>query len=142
MVFSAIYINGTFPSIGIYIKLNIDEGHRDGTVMETPPPPMMRGYGMSRTQMVVVAAVGLGLLLLAAGTVVVNLGKNPGALNAGLVTTYGPIIMDIGLWLLVGGIILAAVVLDNLDVFVRLFLLILAFVALLLVIANPSAFFP
>ncbi len=110
--------------------------------METPPPPMTRGYGMSRTQLVVVAAVGIGLLLLAVGTVIVNLGMNPGSTNAGLVTTYGPIVMDFGLWLLVGGILLAAVTLDNLDVFIRLFLLILAFVALLLVLANPKGFFP
>lgn len=111
-------------------------------MMETPPPPMMRGYGMSRAQLAVVAAVGLGLLLLAIGTVVVNLGMNPSGPNAGLVTTYGPIIMDFGLWLLVGGIILAAVTMDNLDVFIRLFLMILAFVALLLVVANPKGFFP
>jgi hypothetical protein len=103
---------------------------------------MMRGYGMSRTQLAVVAAVGLGLLLLAIGTVVVNLGNNPSGSNQSLVLTWGPVIMDFGLWLLVGGIILAAVTLENLDVFVRLFLMILAFVALLLVVANPKGFFP
>lgn len=92
--------------------------------------------------MAVVAAVGLGLLLLAIGTVVVNLGGNPSGQNLSLVQTWGPIVMDFGLWLLVGGIILAAVTLDNLDVFVRLFLMILAFVALLLIVANPKGFFP
>ncbi|HII41108.1 MAG TPA: hypothetical protein HA326_07845 [Thermoplasmata archaeon] len=97
---------------------------------------------MSRTQLVVVAAVGLGLLLLAIGTVVVNLGMNPTGSNAALVSTWGPIVMDFGLWLLVGGIILAAVTMENLDVFVRLFLMILAFVALLMVVANPKGFFP
>ncbi len=111
-------------------------------MMETPPPPMMRGYGMSRMQLTVVAAVGLGLLLLAIGAVVVNLGNNPSGSNQSLVLTWGPVIMDFGLWLLVGGIILAAVTMENLDVFVRLFLMILAFVALLLVVANPKGFFP
>jgi len=111
-------------------------------MMETPPPPMMRGYGMSRNQLAVVAAVGLGLLLLAVGMVVVNLGNNPSGPNQSLVLTWGPIVMDFGLWLLVGGILLAAVTLDNLDVFIRLFLMIVAFVVLLLVIANPKGFFP
>lgn len=110
-------------------------------MMETPPP-MMRGLGMSRNQLVVVIAVGLGLLLVAIGAVTVNLGLKPSGPNTDLVMTYGPLLMDLGLWLLVGGIILAALLLDNLDVFIRLFLMILAFVALLLVIANPRGFFP
>lgn len=110
-------------------------------MMETPPP-MMRGFGMSRNQLVVIIAVGLGLLLVATGAVTVKLGMKPSGTNADLVTTYGPLLMDLGLWLLVGGIILAALLLDNLDVFIRLFLMILAFVALLLVIANPKGFFP
>ncbi len=111
-------------------------------MMETPPPPMSRGYGMSRLQLIVAAAVGFGLLLLAAGAITVNLGMRPGGTNADLVTTYGPVIMDLGLWLLVGGIVLAAVAMENVDVFIRLFLMVLAFVALLLVIAAPKTFFP
>ncbi len=111
-------------------------------MMETPPPPMMRGYGMSRMQLAVLAAVGLGLLLLAVGTAVVNLGSNPSGVNPSLVFTWGPIVMDFGLFLLVGGLILAAIVMENMDVFVRLVLLVLAFVALLLILANPTHFFP
>jgi hypothetical protein len=103
---------------------------------------MMRGYGMSRNQMAVVAAVGLGLLLLAVGMIIVNLGNNPSGTNASLVTTWGPIVMDIGMFLFVGGLVLAAVAIENLDVFIRLFLMLLAFVALLLIIANPAGFFP
>jgi len=103
---------------------------------------MMRGYGMPRTQLAVVAAVGLGLLLLAVGMAVVNLGNNPSGTNASLVTTWGPIVMDFGLFLFVGGLVLAAMAMENVDVFIRLFLLILAFVALLLIIANPKGFFP
>ncbi len=110
-------------------------------MMETPPP-MMRGFGMSRNQLVVTVAVGLGLLLIAIGAVTVNLGLKPSGANTDLVVTWGPVVMDIGLWLLVGGLILGALLLENLDVFIRLFLMILAFVALLLVVANPRGFFP
>lgn len=92
--------------------------------------------------MAVVAAVGLGLLLLAVGMIIVNLGNNPSGTNASLVTTWGPIVMDIGMFLFVGGLVLAAVAIENLDVFIRLFLMLLAFVALLLIIANPAGFFP
>lgn len=86
-------------------------------------------------------AVGLGLLLLAVGGVVINLGNNPSGPNSSLVTTWGPSVMDFGLFLLVGGLVLGAVALDSLDIFIRLFLLILAFVALLMILASPATFF-
>ncbi len=87
------------------------------------------------------AVLGLGLLLLAVGGVVINLGNNPGGLNSSLVVTWGPIVADFGLFLFIGGLILAAVVLENLDVFIRLFLLILAFVVLLMILASPFTYF-
>ncbi len=108
-------------------------------MMQTPPP--MRASAMSRSQLVVVLGVGLGLFLLMIGGVLINLGNNPSGANASLVATWGPIAMDFGLFLLVGGLLLGAVVLQELDVFVRLFLLILAFVALLLILASPTTFF-
>ncbi len=92
-------------------------------------------------QMVLVGLVGLGLLLIAAGGIVMNVGANPSGTNASMVTTYGPVVIDVGLFLFIGGIVLAALVLENLDVFVRLFLMILAFVALLMILANPFAYF-
>ncbi len=92
-------------------------------------------------QWLVLGAVGLGLLLLAVGGVVINLGHNPSGTNPDLYTTWGPSVMDFGLFLLVAGLILGAIVLENLDVFIRLFLLILAFVALLMILASPATFF-
>ena len=88
-----------------------------------------------------VIAVGFGLFLIAFGGVLVNLGRNPSGTNQSLVVTWGPIAVDFGLFFLVGGLILGAVILESLDVFVRLFLLILAFVAFLLILTNPMAFF-
>ena len=88
-----------------------------------------------------VGLVGLGLLLLAVGGFVINLGHNPSGTNDSLVVTWGPSVMDFGLFLLVGGLILGAIALENLDVFIRLFLLILAFVALLMILASPTTFF-
>jgi len=92
-------------------------------------------------QWIVILVVGLGLLLIAVGGVVINLGHNPDGLNPSLVTTWGPSIIDFGLFLFIGGLILAAVVLENLDIFIRLFLLILAFVVLLMILASPFTYF-
>ena len=92
-------------------------------------------------QWLVIGGVGFGLFLLAVGGVVINLGHNPTGPNDSLVTTWGPTVMDFGLFLLVGGLILGAILLENLDVFIRLFLLILAFVALLMILASPTTFF-
>ena len=102
---------------------------------------MMPSYGPSRTQWLVLGAVGLGLLLIAVGGVVINLGHNPDGLNPSLVTTWGPSVIDFGLLLLIGGHLQGAVALENLDVFIRLFLLILAFVVLLMILAGPFSYF-
>lgn len=142
LVFGTIYMSGEASSVVIYINLDIVCPRQDGIDMQAPPPPMMPTYGTSRVQWIVMGVVGLGLLLLAVGGVVINLGHNPTGPNDSLVTTWGPSVMDFGLFLLVGGLILGAVALENLDVFIRLFLLILAFVALLMILASPATFFP
>lgn len=102
---------------------------------------MMPGYGASRMQTVLVALVGLGLLLIAVGGIIINVGNNPSGQNGSMTTTYGPVVIDIGLFLFIGGLVLAALALESLDVFVRLFLMILAFVVLLMILANPFAYF-
>ncbi len=102
---------------------------------------MMPGYGASRLQMVLVALVGLGLLLIAAGGIIINVGSVTGSQNVNMQQSYGPVVIDIGLFLFIGGIVLAALALESMDVFVRLFLMVLAFVALLMILANPFAYF-
>jgi hypothetical protein len=92
-------------------------------------------------QMLLVGLVGLGLLVIALGGVMINLGSNPTGPNPSLVQSYGPVAIDIGLFLFIGGLLLAALALENLDVFVRLFLMILAFVALLMILASPFTYF-
>ncbi len=92
-------------------------------------------------QWIVIIAVGFGLLLIALGGVVMNLGANPDSLNAAQVRTWGPIVTDFGLFLFIGGLIFGAIALENLDVFIRLFLLILSFVVLLMILASPFTYF-
>jgi len=91
--------------------------------------------------MLLVGLVGLGLLVIAVGGAMINLGNNPTSLNNSLRVSYGPLVIDIGLFLFIGGLILAALVLENLDVFIRLFLMVLAFVALLMILASPFTYF-
>ncbi len=117
--------------------------------MQGPPPPMMQPSMMSRNRMMVVLAIGLGLLLLMAGGVVFNLGnarvandttdQQIGRYNQQHV--WAPVLVDVGMLFFVGGLVLAALILEELDPFVRLFLLILAFIALLLILASPSTIF-
>lgn len=90
---------------------------------------------------IVTALVGFGLLLIAAGGVIINLGNNPSGTNPSLVATWGPVVIDFGLFLFIGGLLLTAVVMENLDVFVRLFLLVLSFVVLLLILTSPFTYF-
>jgi len=118
-------------------------------MMQGPPPPMMMQPMVSRNRLIVVGLVFLGLLMLVIGAAVINAGHatlvNPtpeaAANNANLVAVWGPTLMDFGLFLLVSGLLFAVAVLEDLDVFVRLFLMILAFVAVLLILANPVSFF-
>ena len=104
---------------------------------------------MGRTRMMVAAAIGLGLLFLAVGAMVVDLGKQvlvsptqeQTAANANLRVFIGPAIAHFGMFLFVVGLIGAALFLEEMDIFVRLFLLIVSFVALLLVLANSPTLF-
>lgn len=92
-------------------------------------------------QWLLVALVGLGLLLIAIGGAMINLGNNPDSPNQAMVRSYGPLVIDFGLFLLIAGLLLGAMILENMDVFIRLFLLILAFVALLMILASPFSYF-
>lgn len=118
-------------------------------MMQGPPPPMRQSM-VSRSRLIVVVLVFLGLLLLTIGgatinaghTVLVNGTAQQAANNLNLVGVWGPTFIDFGLFLLVAGLLFAVAVLEDLDVFVRLFLMILAFVAVLLILASPATFFP
>ncbi len=99
--------------------------------------------------MLIVGSIGLGLLLLMAGGVVFNLG-NARVINETQAQQYArenqqnvwaPILWDVGMLFFVGGLVLAGLLLEEVDPFVRLFLLILAFIALLLVLASPTTIF-
>lgn len=111
---------------------------------------MMSRPMVSRTRLIVIVAVGLGLFLLFIGAAFINAGHtvyvNPTAEqtanNANLVAVWGPTFMAFGLFLLVGGLLFGAAGLEDLDLFVRLFMMILAFVAVLLILASPATFFP
>lgn len=96
------------------------------------------------------AALLLGLFFLFLGAFFVDLshatgnpGESPEAAiareNLGSVT--GPALAHFGMFLLLVGLIAAAVFIEEMDVFVRLFLVILTFVALLLVLASSSTIF-
>lgn len=119
-------------------------------MMQGPPPPMMMRSMVSRYRLIVLGLVFFGFVFLVVGAGAINAGHtvmvNPTpeqvANNANLVAVWGPTFMDIGLFLLVAGLLFAVAVLEDLDVFVRLFLMILAFVAVLLILASPATFFP
>ncbi len=118
-------------------------------MMQGPPPPMMQPSMMSRNRMLIVGAIGLGLLLLMAGGILFNMGAarvvndTPDQVVSryNLQNVWAPTLWAIGMFFFIGGLVLAAIALEELDPFVRLFLLILAFVALLLVLAKPSTIF-
>jgi len=105
---------------------------------------------VSRSRLIVVVAVGIGLFLLFLGAAFMNAGHteylNQTAAqtvnNNNLIAVWGPTFMAFGLFMLVGGLLFGAAALEDLDVFVRLFLMILAFVAVLLILASPATFFP
>ena len=119
-------------------------------MMQGPPPPMMMQRMVSRTRLIVLIAVGLGLFLLFLGAAFNNAGHTDyqniteaqRVNNTNLMLVWGPTFMAFGLFLLVGGLLFAVVALEDLDIFVRLFLMILAFVAVLLILASPATFFP
>jgi hypothetical protein len=94
--------------------------------------------------------VFLGLLFLFVGAALTDLSRatppqnEPPAdeitrLNYGLV--WGPLAAHFGMFLLILGLLTAAVFFRDLDVFARLFLLILAFVSVLLILAGSTTVF-
>lgn len=105
------------------------------------PPPMMQTMMRDRNRMLVAFLVALGLLLLMAGAIVTNYSYVSAAPNPDLRTVWGPSIMDVGIFLFVLGLIAGAMLLEDVDPFVRLFMLILAFVAILLILAKSPTIF-
>jgi hypothetical protein len=105
---------------------------------------MMQQAMVSRNRLIVMGLIFFGLLFLMIGGAVINAGhattSNPTG-NSDLVAIWGPTMMDIGLFFLVSGLLFAVAALEDLDVFVRLFLMVLAFVAVLLILASPTTFF-
>src|SRR2546425_10182994 len=118
--------------------------------MREPPPPMMSApMMMDRRKVMIAAVIALGLLFLMIGAILVDVSKmvvinetqEAAAARANLGTVWGPAGAHFGIFLLVLGSFAAAVYVEDLDVFVRLFLLIVAFVALLLFLANSPTIF-
>jgi hypothetical protein len=107
--------------------------------------PMMMG----RKKMMVAALIAAGLLFLMIGAIlvdvsnshVINESADAAAARLNLRDVWGPAVAHFGIFLLVLGLVAAAVLVEDMDVFVRLFLLIVAFVALLLVLASSPTIF-
>jgi len=112
---------------------------------------MMSGMMMDRKKTMIAAAIVIGLFLLFVGAVLVDMSKAAVAdpnepadqrvarQNLGLV--WGPAVSHAGMFFFVIGLVGAAVFVEDMDIFVRLFLLIVGFVALLLVLANSPTIF-
>ncbi|HEY5604896.1 MAG TPA: hypothetical protein VIL45_00060 [Thermoplasmata archaeon] len=104
---------------------------------------------MDRRRMMIGLVIAFGLFLLMVGAILADmsnaqvLNETPEAIaareNLGLV--WGPALAHAGMFFFVLGLVAAAVFIEEMDIFVRLFLLILAFVALLLVLANSPTIF-
>ena len=115
-----------------------------------PPPPMMRGPMFMDRRRLVGLMIILGLFLLLAGAMLTDLSRTrvagtepPEAIaareNLGLV--WGPLAGHWGMFFLVFGLLAAAVFMEDIDVFARLFLIILGFLALLLILASSTTIF-
>jgi len=118
--------------------------------MQAPPPPMMSGMMMDRKKTMIAAAIVIGLFLLFVGAVLVdmsNAAPRPGETTEqtlarqDLGNGWGPAVAHAGMFFFVIGLVGAAVFVEDMDIFVRLFLLIVGFVALLLVLANSPTIF-
>ena len=105
---------------------------------------------MDRKKTLVVFAIALGLFLLFVGAVLVDMSNAippPGETadqaiaRENLGRVWGPAVAHAGMFFFVAGLLAAALLMEEIDIFVRLFLLILAFVALLLVLANSPTIF-
>ena len=115
-----------------------------------PPPPMMRGPMMMDRRRLVGLAIVVGLVFLMIGALLVDASRakfDPSESaeatrareNLGVV--WGPAVAHVGMFLFVIGLISAAVFFEDLDVFVRLFLVILSFLAVLLILAGSTTIF-
>ena len=117
--------------------------------MQAPPPPMMSGPMMMDRRRLVGAVIVIGLFLLFVGAILVDLSHasvpnetaEAAAARANLGLVWGPLVAHAGMFFLVLGLLAAAVFMEDMDVFVRLFLVILAFLALLLILASSSTIF-
>lgn len=96
------------------------------------------------------AFIAIGLLLLFVGAAAVDFSHsapNPGETQEAAIArqnlgaVWGPFFAHAGMLLFVVGLIAAAAFVEEMDVFVRLFLVILAFIAVLLVLASSSTVF-
>jgi len=114
--------------------------------MREPPPPMMSApMMMDRKRMLVIGSIVFGLFLLFLGAAIVDSSHLTADLNTPAgndrANVWGPVVAHAGIFFFVVGLVGAAILLEDLDIFVRLFLLIVAFVALLLVLANSPTIF-
>lgn len=105
------------------------------------PPPAMQPMMRDRNRLIVAFLVALGLLFVMAGAIIANYSNVSTSTNPDLATFWGPAIEDVGMFLFVLGLLAAALMIEDLDPFVRLFVLILAFVAVLLFLASHSTIF-
>lgn len=117
-------------------------------MQEAPPPPMsMRGLLDARR--IGIAFVALGLLFMMGGALAGDASQNIPATETPEATAnrenlgraWAPAIAHIGAFFFVSGLLLMALFVEAQDIFVRLFLLILAFLALLLVLADSTTLF-
>ena len=95
--------------------------------------------------MLVIGSIVFGLFLLFLGAAIIDSSRltSDAGTPAGMdrANVWGPVVAHAGMFFFVLGLVAAAVFLEDLDIFVRLFLLIVAFVALLLVLANSPTIF-
>src|SRR5207245_10256187 len=105
---------------------------------------------LNQTKVPVAAMIGAALSFLTVGAILVDVSRAPprpgepadAVLNrADLANVWGPAIGHFGIFLFVLGLVAASLLIEDMDVFVRLFLLIVAFVALLLVLAGSTTIF-
>jgi hypothetical protein len=114
------------------------------------PSPMMGGPMTMDRRRIVGILIFLGLLLLFVGAVLTDSSRAtpvPGESQADLAAradrglVLGPAFAHAGMFLFIVGLLGAAVYFEDLDVFARLFLMILAFISVLLILAGSTTIF-
>jgi hypothetical protein len=116
--------------------------------MEAPPPPMMNPM-MSRNRMsgmLIYLVLGLGLLLLGVGATLSLFAHetitNPPPWQGDYATVWGPAAWNFGMLLFLAGLIGFTMMSgERMDPFVRLFAMVILFVAVLLVLVRSLFFF-